>query len=111
MKYHKEIYAVVKENTRDWIQLKPKVFYKDGLPYGLVAVKGNYIASTVTDPSLPFTRGMIRYINEINKQQDIKLVTDDKRYYYKIKDFLSKHNFEFEYRDNFMISKRQKQEV
>jgi hypothetical protein len=92
-----------------WFALPHKIFYKDSKPYWVIAVANEYVAAAVKDPSKPFTPSMIKYILELNKEQDIILITDHPDYVDKIKGFLSKHNFRFEIKDGVLFSSRSKQ--
>ena len=97
-------------NLISWIRLSPKIFYKDGKPFGAIGIKlaGHtaYIASTTKDPDIPFTFSMNRYLLEINKKFDIIVITDMPEYQTTVRKWLGKHGFTFTYDGDTMYSKR-----
>ncbi len=79
MTYEEELEYILRdyvETIPSWIEICPKVYYNNGVPYGLVGTIYNkendtyYIASCTSEIELPFTKGMIRdiisYINNSN---------------------------------------------
>ena len=103
---------VGEEHYPEWANLPYKIFYRHNHPYGVVATAFNYVAATTTDPELPFTRGMLRYIVGLHKKQDIIVITDHPKYIDKIKAFLSKHfdNITFSIKDGVLYSYINKKE-
>jgi len=113
MTYEEELeYITIYDNESlpHWLEIKPKVYYRDGLPYGLVGTvyndpdDTNYIASCTSKSELPFTKGMIRDIITLIKTQNICLITDDVYYQEQIRSVLSRYNLRFEYINGVMFS-------
>jgi hypothetical protein len=104
-----EIRSIVGDAMLDtWLYTNPKVFYKNGKPYGLIGMVNNYVASTTISPELPFTKSMIKYILDLDKEKDIILITDDHRYIDKIKSLLEKRGCVFEIKDGLLFTRRSK---
>jgi len=108
---HEASYEEIKSmmDTRsalEWAQVHPLVFYKDSKPYGLIAEVHNHIASTTIDPDAPFTFEMIRHLLELNKTQDIILITDDTRAFERVKRVLKPRGFEFYELNDILYSRR-----
>ena len=98
---------VPKEYVQDWVFLKPRVFFKGNEPHGLVAVVPNgklFIAATARDNR--FTKSMIKYIIELNKTNDIVLITDQEDDQDRLFLLLLKRGFTIEFKDGIMISTR-----
>ena len=95
-------------NVEGWVKLQPKVYYKDDKPYGLLATvqvdSVTVVASTVTNPDLPFTIGMLRDIKKLNANGKICLITDVESKQELIRNTLDKYGFRYEYRDGAMLS-------
>ena len=91
----------------DWIAVKPKVFYKNNKPYGLIGEVNGLVASTTSEPSLPFTIEMLQYLYKINEKKAITLITDDPDYFDHIMSLLQHRGFEFEVKDNILYSRRE----
>jgi len=97
-----------------WMSLNPKVFYLNGVPYGLVGIvfdpikKLHLIASMVTSADKPFSINMLKYILEFNKHHDISWITDMPDYHQPVRRVLGKHGFEFTYENGMMYSTRLK---
>ena len=110
MNYIDSIAHVVGSDKRDsWMILSPTVYYRDGMPYGLIAtlVKSDgvkYVASTVSNKELPFTIGMLRDIILMYKECRICLLTDVVEKQDMIRRCLDKYKFEYKYIDEVMYS-------
>ena len=84
----------------NWAVLDPTVYLKDGESYGLIAGAYsdngiNYIAATVESAEMPFTVGMLRDIIKVIREENVCIITDDKRYIGSIKKALSRFNMRF----------------
>jgi hypothetical protein len=101
-------YIVHSRYIMDWAVIEPLVFYKDGVPYGLIADVDGLIASTTIDPELPFTKSMLEYLYDLNKRKDITLIADNKKYFSKIKSVLKPRGFTFTMKDGILYSRREK---
>ena len=109
MTKREEIAQVVNaEHLADWMHANPKVFYKDGEPYGLIANLDGYIASTTKSPELPFTQSMLKFLYEINAKQTITLVTDVEAYQDKIRAVLEPRGFICTLEHGILYSRREK---
>ncbi len=110
MDYEESItYITGGKDDSKWSSLSPVVFYKDKLPYGLVAQMLHtdgytYIASRVTKDSLPFTVEMIRFLLTLQKEKPICLITDNVVYQEQIASVLSKHGFKFRIIEDVLYS-------
>lgn len=95
--------------AKEWIELNPKIYYKDEEPYGLVAmfeVDGViYIASTVTHEDMPFTIGMIRDWVKVAKVKETCIITDVPSKFVQVKGFFDKiGGFSYTFKNNVMFT-------
>ena len=110
---YEAIRHIVKEDKfiNDWVQLNPKVFFKNDKPYGLIAHYFSndtfYIASTTSEPSQPFTKEMIKWIMMLNNLNDIVIITDLPEYFDKIRKLLETRGFTITVEDGVMYSFRE----
>ena len=92
----------------DWINLDPKIFYKDGKPYGLIGtiVKDNitHIASTVTNIEQNYTIGMIKYIKTLYNNGKICLISGSPSRHELLKQAFSRYNFKYEHKGDIMYA-------
>lgn len=66
-----------------WVSLKPKVYYKNNKPFGLITTYNSedgykYLATACIDVNYNFTIGMIRDIIRYYKKEPICLVSNTK---------------------------------
>jgi hypothetical protein len=84
---------------RSWITDECKVFYRNGEPFGVVSVFKKHdvsvIASSTSDPSVMFTRGMIREIINLHKSGKICLVSCHEQSWDRLEMELSRYNLRF----------------
>jgi len=114
MDYEEQIEYVLRygiDNLPYWLPLQPKVYFKDGVPYGLIATvydsrsKVYYIASTTALPEQRFSVGMIRDLFKLSKSKRICLVTEQKGYREQIRSVLSSlGGFTFREDENALFS-------
>ncbi len=85
------------DKSNDWLEIGALVFYKNAKPYGLIGTTYDgehlYIASTVKDPSEPFTFEMVRYLFNLKKTTNIVLITDHEPSHAKVIKALRDHGF------------------
>jgi len=85
-----------------WADNDPKIYYKDGAPYGLIAMIDypalpcTYIAATTTHPSHPFTLAMIKDIIKAYKAGPICIIMDDPLYHDHLRRSLLRYNMRYE---------------
>ena len=107
--YNQELLSICgKERLQEWLVLQPKVYYKDGYPYGLMGVtikdEVKYLSSMVLSPDKPFTIGMLKDIKRMYNEGFICLITDDDNYHDLIRETLEPYGFEFNIIDGNLIS-------
>ena len=109
-KYEEDILSITGEEAYFyWSELKPKIYYLNGEPYGLIGIGTSIdgvtiVASTTLYPELPFTVGMLRDIIKVYNESSILLITDYEPAQEVIRKVLDKYNFTYEYKDNVMYS-------
>lgn len=113
---HDEIYAIVgSKYLQSWIDIKPEIFYKDMLPFGLIGYTVEHdiatIASTTVSPERPFTMSMSKRLRLINREHNILLITDVVEYHNTVRTALEPHGFTFSYEEDIMFSYRDKQTI
>ena len=109
MDYETEIlYIAGEEYGSQWVEIQPKVYYKDGEPYGLIGtVVGDsitYIASTARNVDDDFTIGMIRDIIRYYNSGKICLISGTLSRQDLIRRGLSRFDFEFKQDGNKMYA-------
>lgn len=109
MDYESIVSKIVgKEHSKSWIALQPKVYYKDGKPFGLIAsIHENgikYLSCAVLNPEDSFTIGMIRDIIQHYNNDTICLITDDNKYQDLIRRSLKRYKFEYVVKDGILFS-------
>ncbi len=92
-----------------WLLSDSELYLKDGESYGLICTIEDpydvtHIASTVIDPSQPFTLSMLRYIRRVSKEGKICLITDHPQYHNYIQSLLSRYNMRYEVQGDVMYS-------
>lgn len=108
------IKAIVKDPMLQlkWYSYKPEVYFKDGLPYGLITTlfNGEYviIVACTSDEKYTFTRGMLRDIYRISKAYNRVMTVSDAPIHFKaIKKNLKRVGFDsFEVVDGNLIAKK-----
>lgn len=92
-----------------WAEMRPKVYYKNNKPYGMMATNiiDNivYIAATTENIDDTFTLSMIKDIIMMYKQNKICLVIDTESKQKLIRRALSRYKFTHEIKDGIMYSK------
>ena len=94
---------------QDWLLLSPTVYYKDGQPYGVIGTyyahdDVQYIASSTRNPSIPFTKNMIRDIIRLYKQHSVCLISGDKDSWGRLASALSRYHFTYTYGEDVMYA-------
>ena len=107
--YNQEVLSICgKEHLEEWLVLQPKVYYKDGNPYGLMGItikdEIKYLSSMVLSPDKPFTVGMLKDIKRMYNEGTICLITDDENYHDLIKKTLEPYGFKFNIINGNLIS-------
>lgn len=82
MNYSEQIEYVLDSDDKTladyWIELKPKVYFIDGEPVGLVAISDandiKYISSATKDKYEPFTFSMLRDILSLHKVSSVCII-------------------------------------
>jgi len=104
-----DIQRIVGDEVYHWLNLQPRVFYRDGLPYGLVGALHSedgitYVAASTESPEIPFSIGMLKEIMRLNKEENICLITDDKNYIGSMKKTLQRYGFRFVVENDILYS-------
>ena len=103
MNYKQEIQTVVgKELVDDWLALKPKVYYKDGEPHGVIGVHTIpetpdllYLFCGAITPDSPFTRAMLRDIIHFINSDSVCLLSEHRPAWVRLKKVLGRYGFIF----------------
>lgn len=113
----KDIQEIVgEEYLTEWLLLNPIVYYKDQAPYGVIGThhaEDNvcYIASSTRNPSIPFTKNMIRDIIRLYKQHSVCLISGDKNSWGRLASALSRYHFTYTYGEDVMYAHHFKEVV
>ena len=106
-----EVSEIVGEHfTESWFKADSLTIYKrDGVGYGLIglysSVDETYIASSMTDPSIPFSLPMVRDLMKLSSRTQITFITEIKRFHDKVKVGLEPHGFIFAIMGDIMYSR------
>ena len=103
MNYKQEIQTVVgKELVDDWLALKPKVYYKDSEPYGVIGIHTIletpdllYIFCGAINADAPFTRAMLRDIIHFYTHNSVCLLSEHRPAWGLLKKALGRYGFVF----------------
>ena len=66
-------YIVGSRNARQWLDMKPTMYYRNGLPFGLIAIehsKGGIIINSIAKNDEKFTFEMLRFLTKTIKKYD-----------------------------------------
>ena len=66
-------FIVGSRNTRKWMDMKPRLFHKNGLPFGLIAVEqteDGVVINSISRNDDKFTFEMLRDLTKIIKASD-----------------------------------------
>ncbi len=104
-------YIVGSINSPYWNELNPKIYYKNDLPFGLIATKYSeiddilYLGCTTSHPDTPFSKAMLYDILSMYNKQNICLMTDHIPSQAKIASLLTKrYGFTVEYIGDVLYS-------
>ena len=103
---------IIKRHAFDilaWATMNPKVYYKDGRPYGLIGTgEGEdgllYVASMVEELDSVFTIAMLKDIIRLYNTRKICLITDVESKQELIRRTLNRYDFTYTYKDGVMYS-------
>jgi len=109
MDYENIIAEIVGEEYKNyWFTLKPKIYYKDNEPFGLIGSKElhgiTYLATTAINTDYDFTIGMIRDIINFYNKGEICLLSGTKDRENNIRKGLSRFKFRFEYNNDILYA-------
>ena len=97
------------EKAKEWETIKPRIYYKQKNPYGLIGIVNHngvdYIASTTRSVGDSFSIEMIRFIRDrITSDDKVCLITDDRGSISKIRRLLCRYGMWFREENNILYS-------
>ena len=107
------IESIVGEHAPSWLTLSPKIYYKDGQPYGLVGTREvdgiTYIGATSPSPEMNFTGAMLRDVLRMIRSKNVCIITDTAEYVKSMRSTLDRYNMRHVMVDGMLYSYNDKE--
>lgn len=101
-------YIVAEHLVSSWVDMNPKVYYKDSFPYGLLATNEidgvTYIAACTMYPEQQMTYSMLKEVWKMIETINMCLITDDSDYIDHMKKTLERFNMRYVVEDGILYS-------